>query len=377
MEKEELNIRVVKNKKDLLDFIKIPWKIYKDDKNWVPPLISERKDFFNPKVNPFYKHAEVILFLAEKEREIVGRIAGLINFRHIETHQEKAGFFGFFESIQDFDVAKKLLDKVKDWLKSKGMELMRGPMNFSVNDELGFLLEGFDSPPVFMMTYNPEYYLDFMERYGMVKAKDLHAYYMEKSILPPERFKRIAELVRKKKNIVVRKLNLNDFEGEIEKIKTIYNLAWSKNWGAIPMTDEEFEHLAKDFKKIVDPDLVFIAEVEGEPAGFSMALPDINQLLIRLNGRLFPFGIFKLLWFTKFHRVINGLRLLTMGVIHKYQKRGIDTLFYIDTYMNGVKKGYKWAEMSWNLEDNFLINHALETFGAKLYKKYRIYEMKI
>jgi hypothetical protein len=377
MVKEEFKIRIVKNKKDLLDFIKFPWKIYKDDKNWVPPLISERKDFFNPEVNPFYKHAEVILFLAEKEREIVGRIAGLINFRHIETHQEKAGFFGFFESIQNFEVAKKLLDNVKDWLKSKSMVLMRGPMNFSVNDELGFLLEGFDSPPVFMMTYNPEYYLDLMERYGMVKAKDLYAFHMEKSMQPPERFKRIAELVRKKENIVVRKLNMNDFEGEIEKVKTIYNLAWSKNWGAIPMTDEEFEHLAKDFKKIVDPDLVFIAEVDGEPAGFSMALPDINQLLIKLNGRLFPFGIFKLLWFTKFHRVINGLRLLTMGVIHKYQKRGIDTLFYINTYTNGVKKGYEWAEMSWNLEDNFLINHALETFGAKLYKKYRIYEMKI
>jgi hypothetical protein len=377
MVKEEFKIRIVKNKKDLLDFIKFPWKIYKDDKNWVPPLISERKDFFNPEVNPFYKHAEVILFLAEKEREIVGRIAGLINFKHIETHQEKAGFFGFFESIEDYGVAKKLLDIVRDWMKSKGMEFMRGPMNFSVNDELGFLLEGFDSPPVFMMTYNPEYYLDLMERYGMVKAKDLYAFHMEKSMQPPERFKRIAELVRKKENIVVRKLNMNDFEGEIEKVKTIYNLAWSKNWGAIPMTDEEFEHLAKDFKKIVDPDLVFIAEVDGEPAGFSMALPDINQLLIKLNGRLFPFGIFKLLWFTKFHRVINGLRLLTMGVIHKYQKRGIDTLFYINTYTNGVKKGYEWAEMSWNLEDNFLINHALETFGAKLYKKYRIYEMKI
>ena len=377
MEKEELKIRVVENKKDLSDFIQLPWKIYKDDKNWVPPLISERKDFFNPGKNPFYKHADVVLFLAEKDKKIVGRIAGLVNFKHIETHQEKAGFFGFFESIEDFEVAKKLLDEVKDWLGSKGMELIRGPMNFSINDELGFLLEGFDFPPVFMMTYNPKYYLDFMEKYGMVKAKDLYAFYMEKSIQPPERFKRIAELVRKKKNIVVRKLNLNDFEGEIEKIKTIYNLAWSENWGAIPMTDEEFEHLAKDFKKIVDPDLVFIAEVDGEPAGFSMALPDINQLLIKLNGRLFPFGIFKLLWFTKLHKIIDGLRLLTMGVIHKYQKRGIDTVFYIDTYTNGVKKGYKWAEMSWNLEDNFLINHALETFGAKLYKKYRIYEMKI
>ena len=375
--KEELKIRTVETRKDLLDFIKLPWKIYKDYKNWVPPLISEKKAFFNPQVNPFYKHAEVVLFLAEKNGKITGRIAGIVNHKHIETHQEKAGFFGFFEAIEDFEVAKVLLDQVKNWLKSRGMEIMRGPMNFSVNDEIGFLLEGFDSPPVFMMSYNPKYYLEFMERYGMVKAKDLYAFYMDKNNRPPERFIRIAQKIRKRENIVVRKLNLKDFDTEIEKIKKIYNLAWSKNWGAVPMTDEEFEHLARDLKRIVDPDLVFIAEVDGEPAGFSMALPNINQLLIKLNGRLFPFGIFKLLWFTKIHKVIDGLRLLTMGVIHKYQKRGIDTVFYIDTYTNGVKKGYKWAEMSWNLEDNFLINHALETFGAKLYKKYRIYEMKI
>jgi len=372
-----MDLRLVKTKKDLLDFIKFPWKIYKNDKNWVPPLISERKEFFDSHKNPFFKHSEVVFYLAKREDEIVGRICGTVNYNHIDYHNEKAGFFGFFESINDFEVAQLLLDTVKDWLKSKGMEIMRGPMNFSTNDEVGFLLEGFDSPPAFMMSYNPKYYLDFMERYGMAKAKDLYAYYIDKNNRPPERFKRIAELIRKKENIVVRKLNLKDFAGEIEKIKKIYNLAWSKNWGAVPMTDEEFGHLAKDFKKIVDPDLVFIAEVNGEPAGFSMALPNINQLLIKLNGRLSPLGIFKLFWFTKVHNIIDSVRLLTMGVIHKYQKRGIDTIFYIDTYMNGEKKGYKWAEMSWNLEDNFLINHALETFGAKLYKKYRIYETMI
>lgn len=373
----EPKIKTVETKKDLLDFIKLPWKIYKDKVNWVPPLISGKKAFFNPEVNPFYKHAEVVLFLAEKKGEIGGRIAGIVNHKHIETHEEKAGFFGFFETIQDFEVAKVLLDQVKSWLKSRGMEIMRGPMNFSVNDEVGFLLEGFDSPPCFMMTYNPGYYLEFMEKYGMVKAKDLYAFYMDKKNRPPERFIRIAEKIRKKENIVVRKLNLRDFETEIQKIKKIYNLAWSKNWGAIPMTDEEFEHSAKDFKRIVDPALVMIAEVDGEPAGFSMALPNINQLLKKLNGRLFPFGILKLFWYTKIHNIIDGIRILTMGVIHKYQKRGIDTVFYIDTYLNAEKKGYKWAEMSWSLEDNFLINHALETFGAKLYKKYRIYEMKI
>ncbi|MDH4223110.1 MAG: hypothetical protein OEV55_06165 [candidate division Zixibacteria bacterium] len=377
MNKENISIRIVKTKKDLLDFIRFPWDIYKNDNNWAPPLISEKKVFFNPEKNPFYKHADVALFLAEKNKKIVGRIAGIVNHKHIEIHQEKAGFFGFFESVENYEVARLLLDEVRGFLKSKGMEIMRGPMNFSINEEVGFLLEGFDSPPCIMMPYNPEYYLELMEKYGMVKARDLFAFYGDKETRPPERFIRIAEKIMRKKSLLVRKLNLKDFKNEIEKIKKIYNLAWSKNWGAIPMTDEEFEHLAEDFKKIVDPDLIFIAEVNGEPAGFSMALPDINPLLKKINGRLLPLGIFKLLWYTRVNNIIKGLRILTLGVIHKYQKRGIDTIFYVDTYNNAMKKGYKWGEMSWILEDNFLQNHTLENFGAKLYKKYRIYEKKI
>jgi hypothetical protein len=377
MEREELNIKLVETKKDLFDFIKFPWKIYKDDKNWVPPLISERKEFFDSENNPFFKHSEVVFYLVKRDNEIVGRICGIINHNHIDYHNEKAGFFGLFEAIKDFEVAKLLLDTVREWLKSKEMEIMRGPMNFSTNDELGFLLEGFDSPPAFMMSYNPKYYLDFMDRYGMVKAKDLYAYYIDKNNRPPERMIKIADEIRKKENLKIRKLNMKDFKNEVKKIKDIYNSAWSKNWGAIPMTEEEFDHLAKNLKQIVDPDLVFLAEIEGEPAGFSMALPNINQLLIKLNGRLFPFGIFKLLWFTKIHNVVNSVRILTMGVIHKYQKRGIDNIFYIDTYNTGEKKGYSWAEMSWVLEDNYLMNRASEILGARVYKKYRIYEMRI
>jgi hypothetical protein len=372
-----MDIKLVKTKKDLLAFIKFPWKIYKNDKNWVPPLISERKEFFDSKKNPFFEHSEVVFYLAKRNDEILGRICGIVNHNHINYQNEKAGFFGFFESIEDFEVAQLLLDTVKDWLKSKEMEIMRGPMNFSTNDELGFLLEGFDSPPAFMMPYNPKYYLDFMERYGMVKAKDLYAYYIDKNNRPPERMIKIAEEIRKKENLKIRKLNMKDFENEVKKIKDVYNSAWSKNWGAIPMTEEEFDHLAKNLKKIVDPDLVFLAEIDGEPAGFSMALPNINQLLIKLNGRLFPFGIFKLLWFTKIHNVVNSVRILTMGVIHKYQKRGIDNIFYIDTYNTGEKKGYTWAEMSWVLEDNYLMNRASEILGARVYKKYRVYEMGI
>ncbi|MFQ6002371.1 MAG: hypothetical protein ACE5KJ_01360 [Candidatus Zixiibacteriota bacterium] len=368
---------MVGTKKELYDFIKFPWKIYKNNKNWVPPLIGERKDFFNKDKNPFFKHAEVIFYLAKKNEKIAGRIAGIVNHNHIEFHKEKAGFFGFFECVEDYEVAKILLDTVRDWLKSEGMVIMRGPANFSSNEEWGFLLEGFDSPPVFMMTYNPKYYLDFMEKYGMRKAKDLYAYFIDKNSPPPPRVVKMAENIQQKGEIKIRSINMKDLKNEAEKIKTIYNSAWSENWGFIPMTDEEFDHMVKDLKKVVDPNLVFIAEVNGKPAGFSLALPDVNQVLRRINGRLFPLGLFKLLWHTKIKNKIDGVRIITMGVVPEFQKRGIDTAFYVQTYNVGVKRGYTWAEMSWVLEDNVKMNRVLDLLGAKLYKKYRIYEINI
>jgi GNAT superfamily N-acetyltransferase len=319
----------------------------------------------------------VEFFLAKKNGRTVGRIAGIVNYNHIEFYQEKAGFFGFFECIKDYDVAKALLDTVREWLQAKGMEIMRGPANFSSNEEWGFLLEGFDSPPVIMMSYNPPYYLEFMERYGLVKAKDLYAYFIDESLPTPERVVKIAENIKRKVGIKIRKVNLKDFGNEVQRIKDIYNSAWSKNWGFIPMTDEEFDHLAKSMKQIIDPHRVFIAEVENKPAGFSLALPDFNQVLVRLNGRLFPFGILKLLWHTKIKNKIDGVRIITMGVVPEFQKRGIDTVFYVETYNVGVKRGYKWAEMSWVLEDNIMMNRVLKLLGARLYKKYRIYEIKI
>jgi GNAT superfamily N-acetyltransferase len=374
---KDLNIISVKKISDLKEFIKFPWQVYRDDPHWVPPLITERKEFLDREKNPFFKHAEVVFYLAKRDGHTVGRIAGIVNHNHNEFHQERAGFFGFFECTKDYDVAKALLDMVREWVKAKGMEIMRGPANFSSNEEWGFLLEGFGAPPVIMMSYNPPYYLEFMERYGMVKAKDIYAYFIDESLPTPERVVRIAENIKKKVGIKIRNVNLKDFGNEVQRIKEIYNSAWSKNWGFVPMTEEEFDRVAKDLKQIVDPHMVFIAEVKGKPAGFSLALPDFNQVLARLNGRLFPFGIIKLLWHTKVRNKIDGVRIITMGIIPEYQKRGIDTAFYAQTYNVGVKRGYKWAEMSWVLEDNVLMNRTLELLEAKLYKKYRIYETRI
>jgi GNAT superfamily N-acetyltransferase len=377
MQNHNVIVLPTETKRDLLEFIKFPWEVYKDDPNWVPPLLVERKVFFDKKKNPFFQHADVIFYLAKRNGKTVGRITGIVNYKHIETHQEKVGFFGFFECIKEYEVAKLLLDSVRQWLKSKGMEIMRGPANYSSNEEWGFLTEGFDSPPVIMMTYNPPYYLEFMESYGMVKAKDLYAYYIDKNRLPPERVNKMAELIKKRENITIRAINMKDFPGEVARIKQIYNAAWSKNWGFIPMTDDEFNHLAKSLKQVIDPHLVFIAEVAGKPAGFALALPDLNQALIRLNGRLFPLGILKLLWHTKIKNKINGVRIITMGVVHEFQKRGIDTVFYVETFDVGIKRGYTWAEMSWVLEDNVMMNRVLDLLGATLYKKYRLYEIPI
>jgi len=251
---------------------------------------------------------------------------------------------------------------------------MRGPANFSSNDEWGMLVEGFDSSPTLMMTYNPRYYLNFMDRYGLVKAKDLYAYQALTAPNPPQRLRRMAEKVQQREGLTIRPLNMKDFVGEVQRIRAIYNQAWSKNWGFVPMTDREFDHLAKNLRPLVVPELIFMAEVNGEPAGFSLTLPDYNQALKRINGRLFPFGLIKLWWYS---RKIDGVRTMVMGVVPKYQKRGIDALFYIKTWDAGIARGATWGEMSWVLEDNELMKRALEMLGARIYRRYRIYEMTL
>ena len=367
-----INIVSVKSKKDLNQFIKFPWLIYKGDPNWVPPLISEIKNLLNPKKHPFHEHAEVELFLAKRDGGVVGRIAAIVNDNHIKEHNEKAGFFGFFECINDYQVAEKLFDTVRDWLKERGMEIMRGPMNFSVNEECGLLVNGFDSPPVVMMTYNPRYYLELIDRYKFVKARNLYAYYMDDKAFP-ERFGKVIEAIKKRTGVSVRKIKMKDFDNEVKRVKLIYNAAWSQNWGAIPMTDNEFDKLAKDMKMILDPDLALIAEIGGKPVGFSLTIPNVNEALIKLNGRLFPFGIFKLLWHfyvKKFH----STRTIIMGVFEEHRHKGIDSIFYYQTFKDGTAKGYWWGEMSWILEDNLPMVRALEKMGARIYKTYRIYD---
>jgi len=367
-------IHPVQTKKEFRNFIKLPWKIYKGNEYWVPPLISEEKKLLNKDLNPFFQHSEAEYFLAFKDGQIIGRIAAIVNYNHNDFHNEKTGFFGFFECIDEQEVANLLFSAAADWLRSKNMKIMRGPMNPSTNETIGFLVDAFDSSPQIMMTYNPPYYLDLSEKYGFKKSMDLYAYWMDSAQPLPEKLLRVAERVRKKAQLSFRSINMKNYWDEVKLIHEIYNTAWSYNWGFIPMSKEEFHHLAKDLKTTVETELAFIAEFDGKPVGFCLTLPDFNQALKKINGRLFPFGLLKLLYYSK---KIDQIRVITMGVVKEYQKRGIDSLFYLETYRRGVAKGYKGAEFSWVLENNTMMKRAAEMMGGKIYKTYRIYDYNL
>jgi hypothetical protein len=378
LEEEDIVVSVfvqpVLNKKDWNAFVKFPYHHYKKDPNWVPPLLMDQKVLLNPQKHPFYEHAKTQLFLAMKEGRVTGRIAAIVDDKHNEFQEERTGFFGFFETTEDYEIAEKLLSSARLWVKEHGMKTFRGPVNPSQNEDCGLLIDAFDSPPVLMMTYNPPYYIDFIERFGLKKAMDLYAYYIDDKSGPPEKLVRVAEAVRERENLTVRPINMKDFDNEAKKVWTIYNKAWSKNWGFVPMTEPEFNHLAKNLKQIVVPDIALMAEINEEPIGFSLSLPDLNKALIHTNGRLLPFGLIKLLWFS---RKIDTIRIIIMGVIHEYQKRGIDAIFYLDTWRNAVKKGYWRGEMSWILENNDMMNRAARMLGGRIYKTYRMYEMQL
>ncbi|MCX6826686.1 MAG: N-acetyltransferase [candidate division Zixibacteria bacterium] len=373
----EIEIVEVESPQQMKSFIMFPFKLYKGTPNWVPPLISERKEFFNKKKNPFYRGAKTKYFLALKDGKTVGRIATCVNYYHNQFHQDKIGFFGFFESIDDFEVAAKLFKVAMITLKAEGMEKMRGPMNFSTNQEIGFLIEGFDKPPTVMNPYNMPYLPKLAERFGLKKVMDLNAYLISGDLPISERQLKVVNKIKERNHIRLRSVDMSRFDEEVKLINNIYNQAWSHNWGFVPMPEDEFVHMAKGLKQIVEPELALIAYVNDEPAGFSLAVPDINQVFIGMKGRLFPTGIFKLLWNTKVRRKIKGVRMLTMGVIPKFQKRGIDSIFYVDTYQKGLAKGYQWAELSWILETNELMCKSAGNMGGVMHKKYRIVEMPI
>jgi GNAT superfamily N-acetyltransferase len=374
----EIKIRRVENDSDKNKFINLPWKIYKDYPNWVPPLKFDVKNNLNPAKNPFFQHAKVELYLAEMNGKLVGRISAIINDNHNKFYNDKVGFFGFFESINDKKVSRALFDTAYKFLKDNGMDTVRGPVNPSTNDECGLLVDAFDTPPVLLMTYNPPYYINLLEDYGFAKAKDLLALYIPKEVINNEakmsQLERISNMVKKRENITLRNVNLKDFDNEVQRIREIYNNAWQDNWGFVPMTEDEFKYIAKALKPIAVEDFIIFAEVDGKAIGFSLALPDFNQVLHKMDGTLFPTGIFKLLYYKG---KIDLLRVIIMGVNKEYHKKGIDAIFYQDIIKAGNRNGYKGAEISWVLEDNYAMKQTSEKLGAHVYKTYRIYDLAI
>lgn len=355
---------------DKKDFINFQYEVYRNQPNFVPPLLMDREAFLNERKNPWFEFGKVELFLARRGGKLVGRIAALEDPRYNEFHNVKYGWFGLFECIDDAEVAKALLTEAEKWVKARGLNEILGPANFSSNNEWGFLVNGFDKEPVLMMPYNPEYYLKLIEQAGYGKAKDLWAWEVDLTKPVPEKIARVAEKVRGREGITVRQANMKDWDNEVRRIKDIYNDAWEKNWGFVPMTDKEFDHLAKDLKMILIPEMTLIAEVKGEAVAFAITLPDANQAIKKANGRLFPFGLVKMLLAMK---KIRFGRLAILGIKAGYRKRGLDAILMCDTFNNGRKLGWYGGEIGWTLEDNDMVNRAIELFGAKKYKTYRVY----
>lgn len=374
-----MKIKTVTTQKELLKFIKFQWEVYKNDPYWVPELISEIKLVFDEKKNFFWEHAERKLFYVENDDgKILARAAAVIDYNFIKFHNENTGFFAFYECLDTTEAKQAssvVLSAVENWLKEKGMKKIIGPTAPSTNDMMGLLYEGYDSFPVLMMPYNRRYYHDFLLSYGFKKAKDLYAYKITKDTLPIGRIKRIVDSVRSKlPDLVVRPVNLKKFEEEIKFAVEIYNNAWEKNWGFVPWTEKEFVSQAVRLKPLIKPELIFFAFIKTEPVGMLICVPNYNEVLKKLNGKLGPIEIMKFLYYKN---RIKSLRIMIMGVKKEYRNRGIEVVMYYETMLNGLKAGYEWAELSWILEDNTMMTRAAENLGAQLYKKYRVYEKSI
>ncbi|MFC1543074.1 N-acetyltransferase [Candidatus Neomarinimicrobiota bacterium] len=352
-------------------FIDFPYCLYKGHPCWVPPLRLDMKAQLSPGKHPFYRHASHAFFLATSNGRDVGRLAVFHNRKHNEVYKVNVGMFGYLDMVDDVEVTTALMDAAYVWLEQFDVTGIQGPYNPDINGSIGILMDAFDCRPMPLMTYNYPYYAEHMEQLGLSKVKDVWAYELYAKYGTPQRLIDLADKMEKRGGFRIRTLNMKRFWDEVELVKKIYNEAWAENWGALWMDEDEFTHIAKDLKLIVDPDVTYLAEIDGKVAGFSICLPNINEALAHLpDGRLFPLGLFKLLWYK---RHISSLRILTLGVLRPYRRLGIDAALYLRTFVNGMAKGYKTGEASWILEDNSPMNNALVRMGATRAKTYRIY----
>jgi GNAT superfamily N-acetyltransferase len=372
-----IQILPVTSRGDLRDFVKFPWRVYRGDPNWVPPLISEQISYLTPSKNKFFNQAEVALFSARRGRELAGTIAAFIDPIVSEYLDERVGGFGFFEVIEDYDAAEGLLDTACEWLQARKMTRIMGPTNFSGSERPGILVKGADCPPVMYAGHTPPYYKDFLERYGMEKDHDLFAYRAFRSQIgeggkniPPE-LTRVAEAAQKAMNAKVRKVDMDNWEEEVKIAHFLFNDTLKDLPGYVPLSEDEFVSMASQMRLFLDPDLALFAEVDGEVAGFCVAIPDVNRMLIHLNGRLFPFNWLKI---KKLIRQIDVVSFKLMGVLDKFRRRGIEAMLYLEVVKAVYEKGYAWLDGSVTAEENKVVNLMAQRLGAEQYKHYRVYK---
>jgi GNAT superfamily N-acetyltransferase len=372
-----LTVEPVRGKREMAQFLRLPYRIYgRNHPQYVFPLLAQQKAFFNTRKNPFFRHAEAEFWLARQGAQPVGRIAAAHDQATIAFQGQQVGYFGFYEATPDDEVAAALLQAARQWLRERGLTVMRGPCCFTTNhDYLGLLVRGHERPPVIGMPWQPPYYQAQLETGGLVKARDLLAWeFTAPDCQAPERISRFAERVAARTPVVIRQFRLDRFWDDAEIVRRIYHEAWQDNWGFVPMDEEEFRHAAKDMKSMVDPGFLLIAELDGEPIGFAMTTQDFNEALAPLKGSLLPFGWLK---FLLGKRKIRGARTLLMGVEPAHRLKGIDVLLINETIRHGVAHDICRAECSWILEDNTVMNRSLEKYGAVLKNVYRVYEQDL
>ena len=371
-------IKIIKptSRRDKKRFLFFPWEIYKNDPYWIPPLLANEKGLLGYAKDPFYEENQIQTFLAERDGKIVGRIAAILNVGHLERYGDKVGFFGFYESIDDRAVADALFEAAADWLKERGGETMRGPMNPSMNHTVGLLIEGFDSSPFFMMTYNPAYYERLFESVGLAKSQDMYAYWGKIEMLPKvrERYLRTAEMIQERYDVKLRPLDKKHFEADVRMFLDIYNRSLSNTWGFVPFSDAELRATAASMKYLMVPELAIVAEIDGKPAGVTFCLPDYNPRIKAINGRLFPFGVLKLL---RKRSEIKRMRIISTNVLPEYQMTGLGLVLLNALVPKTLECGVQEAEFSWVLESNQYSRGSLEKGGAVRNKTYRVYDKKI
>lgn len=363
-----------KENPEQMQFLKLPWSIYGRDRNWVPPMITDTETLFDRERNIFYRHGEAQAFLAYRGDRVVGRIVAAVDHRSNRYHGERAGMFGFFESDPDFGVTQVLLDTARRWLSEREMTVMRGPMAFSQLDGLGCLVDGFEAPPAIMMPYNPPYYSEHLERYGLRPCKDVYAYWMDARNPVPERLVKLAEHTRRKQDASVRRLRMTRFRKEMTTVMEILNDAHNQTFGFTPLSLSDLNYFVSKLKPVIVPELVNFVEVKGKPVAFSMILPDYNEVLKRFNGRVGVTDMVKFYWYSK---KIKTLRFTLLAVRKSFQRRGLDTLLYLESFRRARELGYIGGELSWVPEDNRVLNKAIAANGGKRTKTYRVYEMEI